>query len=122
LPSTKARLKIWDDVTDDDIVDAVRFACEERFGKGADGDFATAQSVEEALTQPNAEQWPDGGPNALLGLGLIPKFGHGSPPRGAITRRLKRLVSEKRLRAVRLVTPRGHKAADGYVAIEKGSG
>lgn len=119
--TSSERLKVWDELTDEEIVEAVRFACRRRLGKGSDGSFATSQAIEDALSQPNAKQWPDGGPNALLGLGLIPKFGPGSPPRGALTRRLKRMVARGQLRAVGLVTPRGHKASDGYEPIEKGS-
>lgn len=121
MPSSSERIKVWDDLTDEEIVEAVRFACGKRLSKRADGSFATSGAVQDALSQPNAEQWPDGGPNAHLGLGLIPKFGPGSPPRGALTRRLKRMVASGHLRPVELVTPRGHKAPDGYEPIEKGS-
>lgn len=121
MPSSRERLKVWDEVTDEEILEAVRFACGRRLGKGSDGSFATSRAVQEALSQPNREQWPDGGPAAVLGLGLIPPFGPGSPPHGALTRRLKRMVASGQLRAVELVTPRGHNAPDGYEPIEEGS-
>lgn len=121
MSSSSERPKVWEELTDEEIMEAVRFACRGRLGKRADGSFATSGSVQDALSQPNVEQWPDGGPNALLGLGLIPKFGPGSPPRGAITRRLKRMVASGQLRPIKLVTPRGNNAPDGYAPIEKGS-
>lgn len=118
MPSTKDRSKVWTDITDEELVEAVRFASAKRLDRLGDGTFAGPGAVEEALSQPTHEQWPDGGPHAIHGLGLIPKFGEGAPPRGAVTRRLKKLVAAGKLRAVRMQRPRGGPAPNAYEVVD----
>lgn len=104
-----ARDKTWPQITDEDIIEALRFA-QTRDPEGV------ARSVEFALSYPRAEQWgaPSVPANAALGLGLIPQFGPGSAPQGAVTRRLKKLAAEGRVERVEMVRPRGKPAPPAW--------
>lgn len=107
---SEPRPKTWAEVTDDDIIAAVRFAAE-----GDRDDIARASShVLQVLSSPTPEQWPTGGAHALYGLGLIPRFGEGAASSAKVTHRLKRLVREGRLEEVKMVRPRGKPAPPGY--------
>jgi hypothetical protein len=106
------RPKVWDEVTDDDIIAAVRFAAE----KDGDGIAMSASAVLWALCHPTPEQWPTQPPppQAAFGLGIIPPFGEGSSSAAKVAPRLRRLVKEGRLEAVPMMWSRGKKAPNGY--------
>ena len=104
------RPKTWEEITDDEIVEAVAFAAKrDRSGVARGG-----HHVLSALAQPNPEQWPDAGPNGLYGLGLIPRFGEGSASTAKVSARLRRLAREGRLERVEMVTSRGNPAPPAY--------
>lgn len=112
MTMTKSRPKVWADITDEEMIEAVVRACE-RSRNGVAGSAHVAQ----ILSAPTITQWPDAPPNGVLGMGLIPNFGEGAAPSGAVTRRLKKLVAAGKLRAHPMVRPMGRPTADSYSVI-----
>jgi hypothetical protein len=106
------RPKTWDEVTDDEIVEAVRVCAERDREHVARG----SSHVGTMLSAPTPEQWPTQPcpANAATGLGLIPRFGEGSAHSASVTARLKRLVKAGRLEEVPMLAPRGKPTSPGY--------
>lgn len=108
------RTKTWTEVTDEDLIEAVR-----RQQEGdRDGVCRGAAMVLFELSQPTAEQWEQhsGEPapaNASLGMGLIPPY---ETPAASVSARLRKLADVGKLKRVEMVRPRGEPAPPGYVA------
>lgn len=108
----EARPKTWEELTDEEIVEAVRFACEGDPLRVARG----ATHVLAALSAPRAEQWPEQPVprNAQLGLGLIPSYGEGSASSAKVAARLRKLAKAGLIEPVEMVNPRGGRAPSGF--------
>jgi len=113
--------KPWSEVTDDEFMEAVRLAYVTRTTApgGFRKDWLVSGDVHTALVNPRDPSHR----SMPRGLGLIPPYGEGQPPQGAITRRLNKLVAEGKLTAVELVSPRaGRPAGHGYIIREEQRG
>jgi hypothetical protein len=108
-----AERKPWSEITDEEFMEAVRLAY--RSVTTAVGgwrkEWIQSSDVQDALTNPREPS-----ANMRRGLELMVRYGDGTPPSGAITRRLKKLAAEGRLTAVELVSPRARRpAGHGYI-------
>jgi hypothetical protein len=105
--------KPWSEITDDEFMAAVRLAYETvtTAAGGWRKEWVQSGDVQDALVNPREPL----SPNMRRGLGLMVPYGDGSPPSGAITRRLKKLAEAGEIEAVPLVRPRGKPAGFGYV-------
>jgi hypothetical protein len=108
----EARPKTWAEITDDEIVAAVRFASERDRAGLARG----SGHVNAALSAPTPEQWPSQPPPpaAQFGLGLIPQHGEGSASNGKIASRLRRMAKAGLLDEIPMYAPRGKRTSPGY--------
>lgn len=109
------RPKTWGEITDEEVIDAVRFAAE----RDREGVVRGAIFVKGALCYPTPEQWPSQPPppNALFGLGLCPDFGPGSPSTGQVAARLRKLAKAGQIARVEMVAPMGKPTSPGYRPI-----
>lgn len=113
------RTKTWAEVTDEELVEAVRRLS----AKDEDGIARGASSVLFELSSPTAEQWEanSGEPapaNAALGMGLIPPYSEAGVRQ--VAPRLRKLVKAGKLEAVEMVRPMGKPAPPGYRVPEGG--
>lgn len=108
--------KPFSEVTDDEIVEAVR----RLQVKDREGIARGATSVMMMLANPTAEEWHEQPcpPNAATGMALIVPIHHPDYPHaGTVTARLKKLVAAGRLQAVPMVAPRGKPTGNAYRVV-----
>lgn len=99
----------WSEITDEEVIAAVRLE-QARSRNGV----AHAGGVAMALSSPTPDEWPDGGPHALYGLGLCPRLGDGAPDARKVSPRLRKLAAAGELETVAMEHPRGKPAPPGF--------
>lgn len=105
--------KPFSEVTDDEIVEAVR----RLQGKDREGVARGGSHVASMLANPRPEEWEEQPcpENAATGMGLIPPiYSSEYPATVTVTNRLKKLVAAGRLEVVPMRRPRGKAAPDAY--------